>query len=212
MNDFFEPPPPPPAEPEIYREPPWAGPPQGTLPGVVALELVLAQTDKVAVCVTRVAAYPTGFAFDVVTMSAPGQSEGGFLDPMAIGSFGPLRHRGPGADGELPATLIRIGVQFADGSKATNTSSGFDDGTDVPAGPMMRFQGGGGSGANWRQGLWVWPLPPPGSLEFVCEWPAAGIPLTRHEIDAQTILDAVARAQIIFSDEHLPDRPRGVGP
>jgi hypothetical protein len=35
------------------------------------------------------------------------------------------------------------------------------------------------------------------------------IPLTRSELDAQTILDAAARAQVIFSDEHLPDPPNG---
>ena len=46
------------------------GAPRGTLPGIVALKRVLARTDKVAVCVTRLAAYPTGFEFDVVTMSA----------------------------------------------------------------------------------------------------------------------------------------------
>ena len=29
----------------------------------------------------------------------------------------------------------------------------------------------------------MWPLPPIGPLFFVCEWPAAGIPLTRVEVD-----------------------------
>jgi hypothetical protein len=34
-----------------------------------------------------------------------------------------------------------------------------------------------------------------------------GIPLTRSELDAQLILDAVTRAQVIFSDDHLPEPP-----
>ena len=61
MGDFFEAPPPPP-EPrhEVYRSPPWFGPPEGMLPGIVALELVLARSDRAAVCVTRAAAYPDG--------------------------------------------------------------------------------------------------------------------------------------------------------
>jgi hypothetical protein len=42
---------------------------------------------------------------------------------------------------------------------------------------------------------------------LVCEWPAMGIPLTRSELDAQPILDAATRAQVIFSDEHLPEPP-----
>jgi hypothetical protein len=33
----------------------------------------------------------------------------------------------------------------------------------------------------------------------VCEWSAVSIPLTRHEIDAQLILDAAGRAQEIFA-------------
>ncbi len=34
--------------------------------------------------------------------------------------------------------------------------------------------GGGPRSAFWR--WWAWPLPPAGPLEFVCEWPALGIP------------------------------------
>jgi hypothetical protein len=41
-------------------------------------------------------------------------------------------------------------------------------------------------------------LPPSGPLAFVCEWSAASIPVTRHEIDAQLLLDAAERAQQIF--------------
>ena len=33
-------------------------------------------------------------------------------------------------------------------------------------------------------------LPPPGPLEFGCEWPELGIAETRASIDAQLILDA----------------------
>jgi hypothetical protein len=43
----------------------------------------------------------------------------------------------------------------------------------------------------------------------VCEWPAAKIPLSRHEIDAQAILDAATRASVIFSEENLPEGPGG---
>jgi hypothetical protein len=64
----------------------------------------------------------------------------------------------------------------------------------------MHPGGGGGGGASWHQTNWVWPLPPPGPLAFVCEWPAAGIALTRTEIDAQLVLEAAERAQVIFAD------------
>ena len=48
--------------------PPWLGPPQGSLPGTVGFERVLARNDKLAVWCDRFAAYPTGFEFDLLTI------------------------------------------------------------------------------------------------------------------------------------------------
>ncbi len=203
MSEFFEPPPPPVESEPRYRTPPWFGPPRGTLPGIARLERVLARTDKVAVCVVQLAAFPTGFEFDVVTMSA---DEDPALDRLLFGAPNHIR-RGSGAEGISPE-LLRIGVQFADGSKATNTG-GFEDPNRPPPGPILHPGGGSGGGGTWRQTLWVWPLPPPGPLVLACEWPALDIPLTRCEIDAQPVLDAAARAQIVFSHAHLPERPLG---
>jgi hypothetical protein len=57
---------------------------------------------------------------------------------------------------------------------------------------------GRGSEGEWSYAFWVWPLPPAGSLELVYEWPVAGIPLGRTELDAAAIIDAASRAQAIF--------------
>jgi hypothetical protein len=202
VSDFFSTTPPPPQEePQRYRTPEWMSAPNGTLPGVVALELVLARNDRVAVCVTRLAAYPTGFEFELVTMTAGGGEED--LDPLL---FGPHRRRRGGS--AVPEDdLLRIGVQFADGAKATNVGGFHHGGQGPPAGPVMQSGGGGGGGGSWRQNEWVWPLPPPGPLTFVCEWPAAGIELTRREIDAGLLREAASRAQVIFAEEDLPDAP-----
>ena len=88
---------------------PAPAPPCGTLPGVVALELVLAQNDKAAVYVTRLAAHPTGFEFDVVTMTADDQDD---LDPRMFHHY---RHMRRGATDEIPPELLRFGVEFSDG-------------------------------------------------------------------------------------------------
>ncbi len=174
----------------------------------MALELVLAQTEKVAVYVLTLLSYPTGFEFDVLTIAAdPWNDE---LDPMM---FGPHRHyalRRGGQEEGIPPELLRIGVQFADGSKATNTA-GFHHDQEPPPGPVMHPAGGGGGGGNWHQTQWVWPLPPPGPLSFVCEWPAAGIALTHSEIDAQTILNAASRAQALFPDQQPAQSSPGSG-
>jgi hypothetical protein len=127
------------------------------------------------------------------------------VDPLLFHHHPHTRGR---ASGGIPAELLRFGVQFPDGSKATNTS-GFHHERRPPAGPTMLSGGGGGGGGYWSPSQWVWPLPPPGTLTMVCEWPAVGIPLTRSELDAQLILDAARRAQVIFTDEHLPEPPEG---
>jgi hypothetical protein len=190
--------------------PPWVRAPSGTLPGVLALELVLARTEQVAVCMTRLGAYPEGFELDLVTMAGADRDE---LDPQLFGRRGMRGRRlsgGLDAGAGIPSEMLRFGVEFADGTKATNTSGRVRwPHEEPPAGPVLTPGGGGGGGGNWRQTLWVWPLPPAGRLAFVCEWPAAGIPLTRHEIDAQLILDAASRAQTFFPDEELSDSPAG---
>ncbi|MGI8623723.1 MAG: hypothetical protein ACR2NB_09620 [Solirubrobacteraceae bacterium] len=179
--------------------------PRGTLPGVVAFERVLAKNDKVAVCVTRLAAYPTGFEFDLVTMSADDQDD---FDPLMFHHHHRLQR---GASDEIPPEMLRLGVRFADGSKATNTG-GFHHDRQPPPEPIMHAGGGSGGGRSSRQTQWVWSLPPPGPVALVCEWPAMDIALSRSELDAQTILDAAARAQVLFSDEHLPEPPDDGGP
>jgi hypothetical protein len=184
--------------------PPWMGPPIGAVPGIVALELPLARTDRFAVFVTRLAAYPEGFGFDLLALAAPDQDEDEMPDPML---FGPARHHLHRRGGAMPDDLLRIGVQFSDGGKATNMG-GFPhpspDFDTPPPGPVMHCGGGGGGGRRWHQSEWVWPLPPPGPLVFVCQWPAAEIPLTRREIDAQVILDAAARAEVVFPEGDPP--------
>jgi hypothetical protein len=206
VSEFFEPPPPLEKPEHLEPGPVWRHAPSGTLPGVVTLQLVLARTDQVAVCVTRLGAYPTGFELELVTMAC-GESDA--LDPFLFG--GPaLRRRGKTGAG-IPPEKLRFGVEFADGAKATNTAWPHGpQGDDPPPGPVLSPRGGsGGGGGNCRQSIWVWPLPPAGKLAFVCEWPAAEIPLTRHEIDAQVILDAASSAQQLFTDEQLFDMPGG---
>ena len=195
-DDFFEPPPAPAEPPPRTAQPPWFGPPAGILPGVVALELVLARGERAAVCVSRIGAYPTGFEIELRTMAGEDDED---LDP---GLFGMRRHRmrRRAEAGSLPDDTLRFGVQFSDGRKATSTAEMGRTHREEPTGPVLSTGGGGGGGGNWRTNLWVWPLPPAGSLALVCEWPAAGIALTRHDVDAALILEAAARAQLVFED------------
>jgi hypothetical protein len=209
VSDFFEPPPPLEDPERAEPRPPWWHAPSGTLPGVIALELVVARTERVVVCVARLGAYPTGFELDLVTI-ASGESDE--LDPFLFGQGlrGRTRRRESQAAAGIPPEKLRFGIEFADGTKATNTSRSLGRPLEEPpTGPLLTSGGGSGGGGNFRQSIWVWPLPPAGKLAFVCEWPVAGIPLTRQEIDAQPILDAASRAQQFFTEAELSNTPGG---
>ena len=195
MSEFFEFPDPPPESPRQRRsvQPPWVHAPRGVLPAAVPLELLLARNNRAAVAVSKIGAYPVGFDFEVLVLVSDDE-----LDPNVIGH--PYR---PGRGSvDAKREMLRFGVQFAEGGMVTNLPGphgrhiGPDEGP--PPGPVMHQQGGGGGGGEWRQRFWVWPLPSPGPLTFACEWPAAGIEFTSIEVDAQTLIDAAARAQQIF--------------
>jgi hypothetical protein len=72
---------------------------------------------------------------------------------------------------ELEPELVRLGVEFADGRKATNLGHPFHrDPQDEDRSQPVLPRGGGGGGRSWQMTWWVWPLPPPGQLALVCEW------------------------------------------
>jgi hypothetical protein len=197
---FFEPPPPPP-EPEEHRQPAWIGPPENVLPASFPLSLTLAQTDAVAIAVEAALAYRNGFTFRFVLVRRKAVDV-----PSGDPFHGWRRTRG----GEIADDALRFGIQFADGAKATVFDAFRWYGSEeAPEGPVLMQRGGSGGGRTWEFGFWVWPLPPEGPLAFVIEWPAEGIELTRHEIDASVIRNAAAQAEMLWPDDD--ERPGGAG-
>jgi hypothetical protein len=187
---FFEPPASPPEG--VFRAvavspPAWLGPPHNVLPGIAPVELVIARTDETVVALAGVQAYPAGFGFTLClrlrNVSAREEQQLPYL-----------LDRAPFEGDPLPDAFFRFGVQFADGPKATNLDRRAYDPDQEPDRPVLLQQGGGGGGDTWDMEHWVWPLPPPGPLAFVGEWPARGIAETRAEIDAGTLLEAAGRA------------------
>ncbi len=146
-------------------------------------ELLLARSQTAAIYITYLDAYPTGFEFEVKAITSTAGDEFG---RDVFGRHWPMA--GQKRD-ELPPQLLRVGVRFADERTATNISGH----ARSPAGPVIWPLAGRAGGGRFQQGYWVSPLPPPGPFALVCEWPAAGISLARHELDAQLILDAADR-------------------
>lgn len=174
------------------------------------LNLVLARAEKAAVWIPALTVYPEGFEFEIEIRHRLDDEQ--FEHPFFMGHH--LHHRRRrAASEELPAELLRLGVEFSDGRKATNLGGPHwlrpDDADAEPEGPLLQPAGGGGGGdGRWHHGFYVWPLPPPGKLAFVCEWPAAGIELTRSEIDSEQIRAAAGDAVVLWEEDDRTG-PRG---
>lgn len=190
MSDFFEAPPPPP-EPKEYHPPPWLGPPANMIGGAVPLQLVIARRKAVAVAVMNARAYPTGLEFTVSVRRPRGRSA---LEEPPFGCR-------PVSGGEIEPEIFRFGVQFSDGRKATSLG-GFPHLPDEePPGPVLVMRGGSGGGGQWDHGFWLYPLPPPGTLAFVCEWPSEGVSLSRVEVDASLVREPADQAEELWEDK-----------
>lgn len=193
MSEFFDPP----ARYE-EREPSyeWEGPPEAVVASTVPVERVVARNHAAAVYLGSISAFPRGFTFDVFVALATKDS--------GLAPFHPEYEMLGQRTGEIPAEKLRVGFLFGDGSKATNTGGylgGYKESGEPPDAPVMVTGGGGGGDLrSWHQSFWVWPLPSRGSLEFLCEWPAAGIPLTRMELDATAIVEASSHCQEMFPE------------
>jgi hypothetical protein len=184
-----------------YRRPAWIQPPPDVVPGVVPVELILARTPQRAIGLTGIRAYPNGFGCTLhlrLREVIPGEQS-------LVGIFGMFGDEVDPA-GEFADYYLRFGVGFADGRKATNLERRWDleDGPppDPPALRLTRWEGY--DRLSQEVDVWVWGLPPPGPLAFVCEWPARGIPESRVEIDAGLVLEAAARAVPIWPEEVPP--------
>lgn len=86
--------------------------------------------------------------------------------------------------------IFRFAVVYADGRTVTNLEE--NPGRNEPGVTMTRSVDTRRRSSSMR--CYVQPLPPPGSLTFICEWPAYGVPETRAEIDARQIIHASAGA------------------
>ncbi|WP_329428671.1 hypothetical protein OG339_04755 [Streptosporangium sp. NBC_01495] len=188
-------------EPSLGRAelPPWAAPPSLEAGAVFAVERVVARSANVVVLLPTIRVFGTGCMLEVEVVSRQGDLSSGdwWYMQMAGAPFGQAVGRG-----STPDSLLRLGVRFADGSKATTIESARGRAGSLdepPAGPVLSWSptGSGMRGGEFgfsNFGLWLWPLPPAENFEFAVEWPLGGIELTIAELDGAAIASAAARS------------------
>ena len=201
-----------PAPRRLPERSPWSGPPPLETGAVLAVERMVARSANVVVRVPVIRAFRTGCMIDVEVVSRQGTlSDDDWWDlHLSV-------HRGlfvsPGGN-QLPDKLLRLGVRYADGTKATTIEQHRRQTTasaDPPAGPLLSWSPGS-SGMHGRElgfsgfGLWLWPLPPAETFEFAVEWPLGGIELTIAELDGAAIVAAAGRSANYWPDTaHSPE-------
>lgn len=154
----------------------------------VPIQEILASDSDTAIGLIDCIAFSTGFEFAIAVRA---REE---IDPKQMGFGRPDFGRT-----ERPERQLQIGIEFADGRKALEGSHPgpelmahwkLHQGGGEPAsadGPILAHRSGGGGGRRYDFRYWVWPLPPEGRLTFTCVWPARGLGLTEHGVDATAI-------------------------
>jgi hypothetical protein len=186
--------------------PPWSGPPALETGAVLAVEQMVARSANVVVRLPVIRAFRPGCMLDVEVVFRQGALSDDDWWDLHMSAHGDL----PGSRGgaRLPARLLRLGVRYADGTKATTIEQHqrrTPASADPPAGPLLSWSPGS-SGMHGRElgfsgfGLWLWPLPPAETFEFAVEWPFGGIELTIAELDGAAIAAAAERSGYYWPD------------
>jgi hypothetical protein len=181
-----------PDERKTWTSPAWFGPPENELPACVPLGVVVARAENAVIALSHASVYSTGLGIELMVQAR------GLPERDAQRLFHE-QHMPPTETDPAPA-FLRIGVELADGSRASNLSGRhhWHDPEQRPEGPVLMQHGGGGGssgqgGIVLRPAFWLWPLPPAGALRLACEWPLLGIPLTTVELDGAALRAAAGR-------------------
>jgi hypothetical protein len=169
-------------------------PPDNEIPVGVALNVVLARTDQVAMALVGAQVYSTGVSLGLAVHCRPAVLAGRRHLPELV--F---------AHGDAPSLLL--GLELADGRRISN----LDQFRGIPAAGELFFHpaGGGGGRLSVEQSWWLSPVPPAGPLQVVVRCEPLGIQETRTVLDAGPLAAAGAGVVELWPWEPPPEmRPR----
>jgi hypothetical protein len=173
----------------------WQRPPSDVLGQPVPIQQFVARTDQAVVALRDVIAFPEGCSFSLHMVIRRDS-----LDE-------PAWHALLGSHAETDPFVtpfgddLKFGVRFPDGLRATTYEHAFRDWahpTDRPEPPTLIEAGGTSAGGDQsyqtHRRLWLWPLPPAESFEFVIEWRSMGIDQTSIQLNGSAIVHAAGQA------------------
>jgi hypothetical protein len=176
-------------------------PPENVVPAVAPLGVDVGTNDEVAMAITHLTVYPTGFGFGftALTKEDPGVVCADELEVARDAEEDPV------------GLQFHLGVEFADGRREDTLKhwisinhAGASNRMHLPSDPLteisVRPLGASANDRSYSGSIWVWPLPPEGPLTFWVGWPAAGLPSRPTVIDASMVLDAVGAATTLWSE------------
>ena len=171
----------------------WLSAEDRTVEGVVAVQLVLAETERAAVILTDLGASPHGLSFTRVALvrSSADSASGSSRWPQHM---------------EVPKEGLRFGVGLADGTKVVADDFGWaEDGPGDDRAYTLLSRGGSGGACREDDRFRLAPLPE-GDLRFACAWPELGVDESFAVLDGQLVAEAAAKSRLLW-----PDDPPGSG-
>ncbi|MHB1599742.1 MAG: hypothetical protein ACYCXY_12850 [Acidimicrobiales bacterium] len=175
----------------------WSGEPDNVLPGPFGLELLVARSEQAFVAVSGAGACSTGFGLEVLAKlrqelpTRRGDHPRHWPPFLQVETF---------EDGGNSPSILRLRIEFSDG-RVTGSLLRNQLPEGDPQTPRLTSQRGGGSNTRWAERCWVWPLPPPGPIRFICEWPEYGIRETSTVMDAEVIIEAASGAVEVWPED-----------
>jgi hypothetical protein len=158
---------------------PWVTALRNFLPGVAPVALLLARGLDVVVAISTVRCFPTGIE---ITLSIHARKPGPDLFDQVSGYITSEDH-------------LQWTVTYPDGVTAV---VGADIGNGVPETPVLvplHTSGSAGEDeAEVTATFWLSPLPPAGTLRFVCSWPGRNVLPVTTTLDTGPLLEAAGRA------------------
>lgn len=160
----------------------------------VAVNALVADTERLAVVLTTLTVYPTGLVLRLEVHARKG------LDLMRIVFEAPrMTEAMRRLEGEAPVDPdpFQLNVAYSDGRVARQYAWGAPGEADQP--PYLVPQAGGGGSDQLTQTFWLHPLPVEGDLDLHCSWASEGVADSVWHIPGDLVREAAQRAYPLWS-------------